>query len=537
MWVKGIKIGDQKLSKVNGKPIKLVDYLGKIYRVIPNDGQYHIEVNGDYNYNVYKELKVLENYEGATIFGAFAEMELSGYQGMCVPATLYGIFDLLGISSEKLDLSKVKFQTVSTPRNLTVYVVDGLNCVEGEAYFKGQGASVTMYEVEQLPTVGNATNIDNGIVNLYIHRGQGVGYFYIGGQWVTVGSVLGYEDKGYEETLLDAFNSGSGMYVTYKGGDSLILLGIEALTPFYENGKFEVGTPCLYANNIELVNYTCTVEFGTVTKEYADLLNKSIGQLSYLQEESGAIMYIAGAKGKMAVRIEYELSEWVHLYNNGKRVLTGEVSSPKNDFNFTLDCSPRCGDGHSYIVELYNDTYTPPTVTKPSSITVFANECLTGDTLITMIDGSAKRLDEIEIGDLVATPYGGEVVIFSDAKLNKTRSEYTIYEFSDGSEIKVVKDHRIYSRKKEKYIHFSQLEIGDTVLNWKGEIVSLERKTLRNETVNHYTLFTNGTNEYFANGILCGNIFSNIKPRWLSRLLLWAYNKIIMQRELRECGK
>lgn len=537
MWVKGIKIGDQKLSKVNGKPIKLVDYLGKIYRVIPNDGQYHIEVNGDYNYNVYRELKVLENYEGATIFGAFAATELSSVQDVCMPATLYGIFDLLGISSENLDLSKVKFQTVSTPRNLTVYMFDGSNVVEGEAYFKGQGASVTMYEVEQLPTVGNSTNIDNGIVNLYIHRGQGVGYFYIGGQWVTAGSVFGVEDKGYVDTLLEAVSNGAGLYVTYKGGDSLIVLGIEALTPFYENGKFEAGTPCIYANNIEQVNYTCTLEYGTVTKEYAELLNKSIKQFSYLEDDSGAIIYIAGAKGKMTTRIEYELSEWVHLYNNGKRVLTGEVSSPKNDFNFTLDCSPRCGEGSSYIEELADGNYIPPTVTKPSSITVRANECLTGDTLITMIDGSEKRLDMIEIGDIVATPYGGEVVIYSDAELNKTRSEYTIYEFSDGSEIKVVKDHRIYSRKKDKYIHFSQLEIGDMVLNWKGEIVSLVGKTLRNETVNHYTLFTNGTNEYFANGILCGNIFSNIKPRWLSRLLLWAYNKIIMQRELRVCGK
>ncbi len=202
-----------------------------------------------------------------------------------------------------------------------------------------------------------------------------------------------------------------------------------------------------------------------------------------------------------------------------------------DDFNFTIETLdtdiPEAGRTFLAI-----DQYVAPTQeNKRGTLVVQVCTCLSGNTLISMADGSVKRLDQMRVGDMVLTPFGGERVIYTDSALHKTRDDYTVYEFTNGAKLTVIKDHRVYSREKRKCVHISTLKIGDEVVLAGGQRARLKSRTHVTEPINHYTIFTENRNQYYANGVLCGNIFSNIKPRWVSRALARVYVKLVSRRE------
>jgi hypothetical protein len=59
-------------------------------------------------------------------------------------------------------------------------------------------------------------------------------------------------------------------------------------------------------------------------------------------------------------------------------------------------------------------------------------------------------------------------------------------------------------------------------------ITSLESKKIINEKINHYTIYTENTNAYYANGLLSGNFFSNLFPSWLRRLGVNTYMFLVL---------
>lgn len=151
-----------------------------------------------------------------------------------------------------------------------------------------------------------------------------------------------------------------------------------------------------------------------------------------------------------------------------------------------------------------------------SATTSFIFEtCFTGDSLITMADGTQKRIDQIQRGDYVLSmDENGEFVpgyvYYSDSDANKTHTHYDRFVFSDGTEVKVVHRHRFYNMEEQKFVHLDAWYIGDHALKENGDIVELTEKHLRDyegDPINHYTIFCKH-NIYFANGIMCGNRFS-----------------------------
>jgi hypothetical protein len=157
--------------------------------------------------------------------------------------------------------------------------------------------------------------------------------------------------------------------------------------------------------------------------------------------------------------------------------------------------------------------------------------CLSGDTTITLANGEKTRIDNIQVGDLVRTTKGIEKVIYSDAKLHKVADKYVKYVFDNGKEIKVIKDHRIYSLSRKAFVHFSSLKIGEPVLCEDGKIARLKTKQAFIEKINHYTLYTEDSNAYYANGFVSGNIFSNFKPAWLRRWGVKTYIALVQGRK------
>lgn len=133
-----------------------------------------------------------------------------------------------------------------------------------------------------------------------------------------------------------------------------------------------------------------------------------------------------------------------------------------------------------------------------------------------MWDGTQKRIDQVQRGDLVLSMNtDGEFVpgyvYYSDSDQNKTHTHYDRFVFSDGTEVKVIHRHRFYNMEEQAFVHLDTWFIGDHAAKADGTVVELTEKHLRDyegDPINHYTIFCDH-NIYFANGIMCGNRFSD----------------------------
>lgn len=147
------------------------------------------------------------------------------------------------------------------------------------------------------------------------------------------------------------------------------------------------------------------------------------------------------------------------------------------------------------------------------SLEINVGACLTGDTLITLADGSQKRIDEITLNDKVLSYNPNTMklekdnIIYCDSNLNKEFTEYDVWTFENGTIIKTVHRHRLYNVEKQRMVYMDEWNIGEHAINIKGEQVKLLKHENIKEKVNHYTIFTNNQN-YFANDLLAGNRYT-----------------------------
>lgn len=164
------------------------------------------------------------------------------------------------------------------------------------------------------------------------------------------------------------------------------------------------------------------------------------------------------------------------------------------------------------------------TVTISVKLTYPDVTCLTGDTLITLADGSTKRIDEITYADevLAIDSESGKLcatkITYTDADQHKVYNHYDKFEFDDGTVLKVVHRHRFYNCEDERMIHIDAFTLGDRAYKQDGTMPKLVYRKEHFEDVDtlHYTIFTEKQN-YFANGLLSGNRFT--KPITLNTLI------------------
>lgn len=161
----------------------------------------------------------------------------------------------------------------------------------------------------------------------------------------------------------------------------------------------------------------------------------------------------------------------------------------------------------------YCDTNSTLSLTGDIVITSASFFCLTGDTLITLANGTQKCIDELTLSDKVLSynpstmQLEADEITYTDSKENKTFTEYTKYIFSDNTEIKTVHRHRFYNMEKQAMTYMDEWKIGEHAIKQDGTVVELISSELIKETVKHYTIFTKNQN-YFANGLLSGNRYT-----------------------------
>lgn len=139
--------------------------------------------------------------------------------------------------------------------------------------------------------------------------------------------------------------------------------------------------------------------------------------------------------------------------------------------------------------------------------------CLTGDTLITLADGSSKRIDQLTLNDKVLS-YNPETLLlepdeitYTDATENKFFTEYDKWTFEDGTIIKTVHRHRFYNVERQAMVYMDEWKIGEHAITIDGKKIALVSHETVSKEVRHYTIFTKNQN-YFANGLLSGNRYT-----------------------------
>ena len=90
--------------------------------------------------------------------------------------------------------------------------------------------------------------------------------------------------------------------------------------------------------------------------------------------------------------------------------------------------------------------------------------------------------------------------------------EYNFLKFSDGSELKTVRQHRIFNKELGKFTYpmTDETPIGTTTFNELGEEVTLVSKEVVEEKVSYYNIISHYHMNAFAEGILTSCRFSNL---------------------------
>lgn len=180
---------------------------------------------------------------------------------------------------------------------------------------------------------------------------------------------------------------------------------------------------------------------------------------------------------------------------------------PGTELPISAATIPSLSESSTFLVAwsgFYNNSH--PQNPSPSFYMTHETVCLSGDTLITMADGSQKRLDEIKAGDEVLDQEG--ITIVESLKIMPANSYYHIYHFEDGIDIKETSPHRFYNVEQGFSQKLGSWEIGEHAVHSDGRhIALLSKERIVGEELK-YGLYTK-TGFYYANGLLSGPMFVN----------------------------
>ena len=187
------------------------------------------------------------------------------------------------------------------------------------------------------------------------------------------------------------------------------------------------------------------------------------------------------------------------IWNGVTSLTTSGIDDYANEIYYTESGTNKSWSGSDTLI-----------LTDDIIITSASFACLTGDMLITLADGSQKRIDQMTLDDKVlswnpdARQLEADEVTYTDSTENNEHTEYDVWTFSDGTIVKTVHRHRLYNVERQAMVYMDEWKIGEHAINIKNEHVELINHENIKEEVQHYTLFTKNQN-YFVNGLLSGN--------------------------------
>ena len=137
--------------------------------------------------------------------------------------------------------------------------------------------------------------------------------------------------------------------------------------------------------------------------------------------------------------------------------------------------------------------------------------CIDENTLVTMADGSAKRLGDVEVGDEVLSIDYDTMTLIARKVIYSGKDEpdydnwfvncYWENVFSDGTIIKQAMNHRFYNLENELYVYMKDWNTGEHTYKLDGTNPELVSRTLVQGRINYGRITLEDSNNYFANGL------------------------------------
>ena len=153
------------------------------------------------------------------------------------------------------------------------------------------------------------------------------------------------------------------------------------------------------------------------------------------------------------------------------------------------------------------------TLSGDSKLKLLEADCLLKGTLITMADGTIKEISAVKVGDKVMCIneqglIDEDTVTFADGDTKKYNDNYDLWEFENNYEVRTTHHHRFYNIERQAFVYLDEFNLGEHTITTNEEQIELQKHTNMTNTVHHFTIATEKYNNYFANGMLCGNRLS-----------------------------
>ncbi len=229
----------------------------------------------------------------------------------------------------------------------------------------------------------------------------------------------------------------------------------------------------------------------------------------------------------------YATSSEIGTGVNGNSLVSQITTS--STFTITVNNSTPIYDGCIYVA---------------AHMTYQDNSCFTGDTLVTLADGSSITLDSLEVGDIIMSwnAITGEFEAMPIALFwNHGENTYNIISltFSNGKTLKVVTEHGFFDATLNKYVYIDAFNYNDYIghnfacldENDMFENVTLITADCKTETSSCYSLRTACNDNAIVDGFL--TLTHEDIPGFLTYFEFgngYMYDEVKMQEDIEEYG-
>lgn len=141
--------------------------------------------------------------------------------------------------------------------------------------------------------------------------------------------------------------------------------------------------------------------------------------------------------------------------------------------------------------------------------------CIDANTLVTMADGTTKKLGEIEVGDEVLSIDYSTMTLVNRKVIYSGKDEpgyshwyvnsYWENVYSDGTIINQAMKHRFYNLENQSYVYLDYWNEGEHTYKLDGSNPYLVSRTLKQGKLNYARITLEDSNNYFANGLSTGD--------------------------------
>jgi len=184
---------------------------------------------------------------------------------------------------------------------------------------------------------------------------------------------------------------------------------------------------------------------------------------------------------------------------------SAKIEADRKEYNTVVQYSYTDNAGATYYY--YIGYHAPAQTYSPS--------CFTPDTLITLADGTQKRVDELNFGDkILAWDFFTGAYVEQNISLlvNHGEANYKIANlgFSDGSKLRIIADHGIFDYDLNKFVYLTVDNMGEYIghrfvkyaVDGAYDIVTLTEAYATEEYTSAWSITSAGTSNAFASGLL-----------------------------------